>query len=104
MACLPGAYDGRDGCLTAKRSCFNGQTRRFPSRADSIALDPSGETLYVFDNGNNRVRAVALADGGAGGGTIRTLAGNGSGFQFSGEGDGGAALMAPIGAAAKPRL
>ena len=65
----------------------------------SIALSPAGETLYILDSGNGRIRKVDLANG-----VISTAAGNGFRAQVSGEGDGGQATAAAIGAGGKARL
>jgi uncharacterized protein (TIGR03437 family) len=71
--------------------CYNGDggaaTSAELAYPAGVAVDASGN-LYIADSENSRIRKVAP------GGTIATVAGNGSGYGFSG--DGGAATSAQL--------
>lgn len=77
-------FDGDDG--PAVEAMFAFPSGANPRPGGAIALD--GDSLYIADTENNRIRCVNLADG-----TVRTVAGTGeSGFG----GDGGAATAAML--------
>lgn len=69
------SFSGDDGPATEATFAFPNGTQ--PEPGGSIALSPDGQTLYVLDTGNNRVRAIDLTTG-----IIATIAGTGdAGFS-----------------------